>query len=134
MWLSKHDELPEYIVHIRPTTPFRDPKFIDEAIRCFTQHQDATSLRSVHAMSESAYKTFEISSGCYLKRVGSTTSSLDMANNPRQSFPETYIANGYVDVLSVQYILGNKLIHGDKVLLTLRHQLAKLILTMIFDP
>ncbi len=67
-WLSENDKLPEYIVHIRPTTPFRNPELIDEAIRRFVNHEGATALRSVHLMSESAYKTFEISESSYLKK------------------------------------------------------------------
>lgn len=115
MWLSEHDELPEYVVHIRPTTPFRNPELIDDAIRAFINDQDATALRSVHMMSESAYKTFEISEGCQLKSVGSDSVNLDVANNARQTFPDTYMANGYVDVLSVDFILKHGLIHGNKV-------------------
>ena len=116
MWLSENDELPQYIVHIRPTTPFRNPKLIDDAIRCFINDQDATALRSVHLMSESAYKTFEISEGAQLKSIGSDVINLDAANRARQTFPNTYIANGYVDVLSVDFVINQGLIHGDRVI------------------
>lgn len=116
MWLSEYDELPEYIVHIRPTTPFRNPQLIDDAIRDFIDDQVSTALRSVHVMSESAYKTFEISESGLLKSVGSHSRNLDVANNARQTFPSTYMANGYVDVLSVGFILEHGMIHGDKVL------------------
>ena len=116
MWLSEYDQLPEYVVHIRPTTPFRNPELIDDAIRLYMHSQDATALRSVHAMSESAYKTFEVSEDGVLKSVGSNSVTLDIANNARQIFPDTFLANGYVDVLSVDFILKNGLIHGDKVI------------------
>lgn len=116
IWLSENDELPDFVVHIRPTTPFRSPELIDEAIRCFIGQQDVTALRSVNVMPESAYKTFEISQSGHLKRVGSDSTNLDIANNARQTFPDTYIANGYVDVLSVDFILKHGLIHGDKVI------------------
>jgi len=115
-WLEENDELPEYLVHIRPTTPFRNPKLIDQAIVLFVNHVSATALRSVHLMSESSYKTFEISGDGRLKRVGSKGKALDTANNARQSFPNTFIANGYVDILSVCYIRKSGLIHGDSVI------------------
>ena len=115
-WLSENDELPEYIVHIRPTTPFRKPELIDDAICRFVNDKCATALRSVHVMSESAYKTFEITEGGQLKSVGSDSVNLDVANNARQTFPDTYVANGYVDVLSVDFILKHGLIHGDRVI------------------
>ena len=76
---------------------------------------DATSLRSVHKMSESAFKSFEISNGGFLKRLGSDDFNIDISNNARQSFPDTYIANGYVDVLSVDFICKNGLLHGGRV-------------------
>jgi CMP-N-acetylneuraminic acid synthetase len=67
-------------------------------------------------MSESAYKTFEIAPGGQLKRVASESTELDAANNARQQFPATYIANGYVDVLSTAFIRKMQLIHGNHVL------------------
>ncbi|MBU1785687.1 MAG: acylneuraminate cytidylyltransferase family protein [Gammaproteobacteria bacterium] len=115
-WFALNGGEPEYIVHIRPTTPFRSSKLIDQAVETFINNPDATALRSVHPMSESAYKTFEIASGGQLKRIASGSTELDVANNARQEFPSTYIANGYVDVLSTRFIRERQLIHGDHVL------------------
>lgn len=115
-WLLHNDVEPDFIVHIRPTTPFRDPAIIDLAVAEFINHPQATSLRSVHPMSESAYKSFEIGLGGQLKCVASENTELDVANNPRQQFPSTYIANGYVDVLSTRFIRNMHLIHGNHVL------------------
>lgn len=115
-WLAARDEEPECIVHIRPTTPFRDPMLLDEAVRAFRAATDVTALRSVHEMSESAYKTFEIAQGGLLRRVGTDSMALDAANDARQQFPPTYCANGYVDVLSTAFIRRARLIHGDRVM------------------
>lgn len=115
-WFSQNDGEPDYIVHIRPTTPFRDPVLIDKAVAAFISHPQATALRSVHPMSESAYKTFEIAPSGQLKRISSNSTDLDAVNNARQQFPVTYIANGYVDVLSTAFIRKMQLIHGNHVL------------------
>lgn len=115
-WLEKNGGEPEYIVHIRPTTPFRNPAQIDAAIGLFQNSTMATALRSAHEMSESAYKTFEISPNGQFKRLGADSTALDAANNARQQFPNTFQANGYVDVLSTRFIRDNGLIHGDWVL------------------
>lgn len=115
-WFSQNGGEPEYIVHIRPTTPYRDPTLIDQAVVALINQPQATALRSVHPMSESAYKTFEIAPGGQLKRVASESTELDTANNARQEFPVTYIANGYVDVLSTAFIREKNLIHGNHVL------------------
>jgi N-acylneuraminate cytidylyltransferase len=107
---------PDFIVHIRPTTPFRDPALIDEAITAFKASSSATALRSIHEMSESAYKSFEIAPTGQLKRVGSDSTELDAANNARQQFPPTYTPNGYVDVLSTAFIRSKTLLHGNSVM------------------
>lgn len=115
-WMAENGGEPDYIVHIRPTTPFRDPALIDEAVRLFINNPQATALRSVHPMPESAYKTFEIAEAGQLKRLASESTELDAANNARQQFPITYVANGYVDVLSTAFIRKASLIHGSHVL------------------
>lgn len=114
-WFYKNSGEPDYLVHIRPTTPFRDPDIIDSAVETFTGKGSWTALRSVQEMSESAYKTFEIDNGEVLKSVGFSNSGLDFANDARQQFPTTYTANGYVDVLSTAFIRENKIIHGEHV-------------------
>ena len=115
-WFSSNDKLPDYIVHIRPSTPLRSPQVIDQAIDLFVDTSRATSLRSVHQMSESAYKCFEISKTGNLTTLFSGDNNLDVANNARQEFPSTYMANGYVDVLSVDHILKHGAMHGNYVL------------------
>lgn len=116
-WADSKNENIDLIVHIRPTSPLRSPIIIDEAINFFLKHQDSiSSLRSVHEMSETAYKAFEIDQAGNLAQVFSRNKNLDMANNPRHMYPKTFSANGYVDILKVQYIKNNNLIHGDSVL------------------
>lgn len=115
-WLAAQDEEPQYVAHMRPTTPLRNPVLINNAINAFINEPKATALRSVHEMSESAYKTFEIAPSGQLKQVGSDSTALDTANNSRQSFPKTYMANGYVDVLSASFIRQSGQLHGDYVI------------------
>jgi CMP-N,N'-diacetyllegionaminic acid synthase len=112
---SKMGHDPNYIVHIRPTTPIRDPEVIDNAISLFQKSNMFNSLRSVHLMSESSYKTFEINNESLTPLSLLSDLKVD-TNAPRQSFPETYQANGYVDVLSTSFIRKNKEIHGKKIL------------------
>jgi N-acylneuraminate cytidylyltransferase len=97
-------QVPDLVVHLRPTTPFRDPKIMDQAIEDgLKRSTGVTSMRSVHEMSESAYKSFEISES-------------DPANAGRQSFPKTYSPNGYIDILFPDVVLNLGLLHGDNVL------------------
>jgi N-acylneuraminate cytidylyltransferase len=104
---------PDFIIHLRPTTPFRDPQVIDSAVDLFLSKPELTSLRSVHEMSESAYKTFEISDHGILKSTFIGDINVDGSNVSRQSFPTTYAANGYVDVLKTSYIESSQQLHGN---------------------
>jgi len=105
----------ENIIHIRPTTPLRNPEIIDSAIRLFnSNYQQISSLRSVHEMPESAYKSFEIDELNYLKSFINPTSKID-SNSPRQNFPKTFTANGYVDIVKSEYISNHNDLHGDKI-------------------
>lgn len=115
-WLAARGEEPTHVVHIRPTTPLRDPALIDDAVAAFHNNPRATALRSVHEMGESAYKCFELAPEGQLQRLGAKDTALDAANSGRQQFPSTYVANGYVDVLSTAFIRSHQLIHGDHVM------------------
>lgn len=105
---------PQYIVHLRPTTPFRDIHLLNECIGMFKKTDEFTSLRSVHEMSQSAYKLFEIENR-KLKNIVTGSFDLDNYNIPRQAFNKTYDPNGYIDILITEYILENEKMHGNKV-------------------
>ena len=114
-FLTEIKESPDAIVHIRPTTPLRNPQVINDAVIKFMKlKNEITSLRSVHEMSESAYKTFEVSDQGLLKPIASVADG-DKANLPRQAFPKTYQANGYIDILNPEFILKEHKLHGDKI-------------------
>lgn len=114
-WIQEAEgRQPRYLVHLRPTTPLREVYYIHAAVEKMKQIDSATALRSVHEMSESAYKTLEIDRG-YLKAVGSGSLDLEDCNEPRQSFKKTYHGNGYVDIIRSSFVLENKKIHGDRV-------------------
>ena len=106
---------PEYLVHLRPTTPLRDSRCIEDAIELLRNNEVATALRSVHEMSESAYKTMEIETG-FLKRVFCGSFDLDAANDNRQRFSKTYHPNGYVDIIRSSFVRENQKLHGNCVL------------------
>ncbi|MEW6055124.1 MAG: acylneuraminate cytidylyltransferase family protein [Bdellovibrionota bacterium] len=114
-WFKDNEgKLPEFLVHLRPTTPLREPELIDQAIEKFRTSPPSTALRSVHQMPESAYKSFEIHEE-WLKAVGSGSFELDASNSARQAFPPTFYGNGYVDVLRASFVLEHERIHGNKV-------------------
>lgn len=115
-WLKLNETCePKLIIHLRPVVPIRDSDIVDAGIREFMNNQEATSLRSAHIMSETAYKRCEKDNN-YFKAVGTNSFELDELNEPRQNFPVTYTLNGYVDVLRTSFIIKNCKIHGNRVM------------------
>ena len=108
-------QIPEYVVHLRPTTPFRDPVLIDAAVKKIKLNSKATALRSAHEMSETAYKCLEIENSIF-KPLGMNSFNMDNANLPRQMFPKTYAANGYVDIYKSNFIETNCKMLGNHVI------------------
>ncbi len=115
-WFKENQKEPEIIALIRPTTPLRDPLVLDNAIKSFLESPNRTSLRSVHEMSESAYKTFEISKDSKLTCIFTRSIEIDKSNNARQTFPKTYIGNGYIDLFKTKFIQKNHSLYGNDVL------------------
>ena len=105
----------EIIAHIRPTTPDRDVKDVDKAIQFF-EKSNFSSLRSVHEMPETAYKSLELNSKNFLKPLKNIKQNLDQLNRPRQYFKKTYTPNGVIDIYRKNFILKNKKLFGKKVL------------------
>ncbi|NBH70609.1 acylneuraminate cytidylyltransferase family protein [Clostridiaceae bacterium] len=112
---DKERSIPEYLVHLRATTPLREIEIIDRAIAYCREHQECCSLRSAHVASESPYKWFLKSQEGYYKSMQEGLDN-DTANTARQNFPDVYIPDGYVDVIKSSYVIQNHKLHGDKML------------------
>tara|TARA_B100000795_G_scaffold258228_1_gene232147 strand:- start:602 stop:1291 length:690 start_codon:yes stop_codon:yes gene_type:complete len=103
------------IAHIRPTTPLRDVKLLDNIIKFFTLNKKYSSLRAIHENSETAYKSFELKNK-FLKPLKGVRKTMDELNNPRQNFSKTYSANGYIDLYRKEFIKKNKRLFGNNVM------------------
>ena len=105
--------LPKFFIHLRPTTPFRNPKLLAKIIKKFIKKEKKfTSLRSVSLMSNPTYKSVIIKQNKLFSPVIKSY-SLDKINNPRQKYPNTYMPNGYIDIVKTKSILCGFL-HGNK--------------------
>jgi CMP-N-acetylneuraminic acid synthetase len=76
----------------------------------------ATSLRSVHALSEPPQKMLQIVDN-WLTGFFPEDKRDDYFNLPRQAFPVAYHPNGYIDIVKTNYIRSEKeKIFGSKML------------------
>ena len=116
-WFKENENLiPEYILHLRPTTPLRNPQIMEDAVKLFIENKNlASSLRSGHSAPESPYKWFLKDDENYFKGLRDDLTP-EKVNLPRQSFPSVYIPDGYIDILKSSVILTTGTLHGDKML------------------
>lgn len=115
-WLEESEgRAPEFLVHLRPTTPLREPAIIDSAIAEIRNRPEATSLRSGHPAPASPFKWCLRDEKGYFKGILPEYSN-DYINRPRQFFPDVYIPDGYVDVLKTSFIRESGLLHGEKMI------------------
>lgn len=105
----------EIIAHIRPTTPLRNVKLLDNIIKFFVLNKKYSSLRTVHENPETAYKSFELKNN-FLKPLKGVRKTMDELNSPRQNFSKTYSANGYIDLYKKKFVKKNKRLFGNNVM------------------
>jgi len=111
-WLKENEGyLPEYWVHLRPTTPLRNVDIVDDAINEIMQSENATSLRSGHKAPESPLKWF-VKDNCYFKGLAEG----EDYNLPKEAFEQVYIPDGFVDVVKSSFVMNKKEIHGNKMI------------------
>jgi len=116
-WINENETyLPEYWVHLRPTTPLRSPEVIDKAIAALIADREATALRSAHKAPESPAKWFRKGSDGYVKTLIDDSDGKEIFNLPRQLFPNVYIPDGYVDIIKTSHILNQSTLYGQRLL------------------
>lgn len=111
--LKRENIIPEYIVLLRPTTPIRNPDVVGKAVEMLKTNHNASSVVSVSNAKYCPYKWMKIGEDGYLSSLFSEMKPDDV-NLPRQSFPEVYIPDGYVDVIRCDDVLKYDCIYGKK--------------------
>jgi CMP-N,N'-diacetyllegionaminic acid synthase len=106
-----NEAVPEFIVHLRPTTPLRIKVCIEKAIDMVMDNSSATALRSGHLTHISPYKIFWMD-GVSLNGFFPDDTRKEYYNLPRQVFPQTFIPNGHIDILKTDTI-NQGMLHGD---------------------
>jgi len=113
-WLKQNEGyIPDLIVHLRPTTPLRDPAIVDKAIEEIIADKKATALRSAHELKYTAYKLFR-KKGEYINFFGAEDfeKNEEYYNRARQVLPKTYNCNGYVDIIRPEVLKQTGMLHG----------------------
>ena len=110
-WLKNNENyIPDVIVHLRPTSPFRRTKDIDNCIKKLISDVNADSLRSVCKVSQHPLKMWKILDKKLepffnYKNLGFS----EPFNMPRQKLPIAYVQNGCIDVIKYDTIIKKKI-------------------------
>ena len=103
-------------VHLRPTTPYREPDLIRFAIKMFTsENAGYSSLRSCQSIDSQILKySLRDELGVLTSLCGDY--NMDRLNAPRQSFPPAWAPNGYIDIVRSDFVRATGRLHGDRCL------------------
>jgi len=106
--------IPDYVVHLRPTAPYRAPGWIDQCILQLKGEPEADSIRSVSAPNQHPYRVFRISDG-FLDPIMKTEHPEPYLLR-RQDLPNMYFYNCVIDVTKPETIFEKKSMTGSKIL------------------
>lgn len=110
------DNIPcDEVALIRPTTPFRNPEFMDKVIdKYFENKNELTGLRTAEVMNQPAYKQLKINGDYFEELFDSFNGIKNYSNLPRQEFLSTYSPNGHIDIVKRETI-ENGSVFGNKI-------------------
>ena len=115
-WLAKNQNYkPDFIVHLRPTHPFRKTSDIDKAITMLAADKIADAVWTVGKPPVTPYKMFHTGEK-FLKPALTIAGEKETFNWPRQKLPVAYNHYGQVDVVRYETVMTKKSMCGDNIL------------------
>ena len=117
-WLyAEEGYVPEMVVHLRPTTPFRSPDLVQRAITLYDalapQYPYPISLRGVVPATPPPEKIYEDAQP-FLQPVLGTINTYESYNRPRQFLRSYWFHNGVIDITS-PYIIAEGRMSGEHI-------------------
>lgn len=115
-WLRERENyLPEIVVQLRPTSPFRRTWHIDQAVNCLAERSDADAVRTVCVPFQNPFKMWQINADGFMQPL-MRTEFPEAYNLPRQVLPQVYWQTGYVDAAWRDTIMVKNSMTGDRIL------------------
>lgn len=106
--------VPEIVVQLRPTYPFRKAADIDKMIELLINNPEVDSVRSVTLSEVTPYKMWQMDKQGFLRPV-IKQEGIESYNMPRQALPMVYIQNAAIDVTRYSTIMEGGM-SGKKIL------------------
>ena len=115
-WLRENENYkPELIVQLRPTYPTRKVNIIDETIKIMMDEKRYDSLRTVIPFNKSPFKMYRIIKERLIPLHQSVDKKLEPYNLCRQALPDTYLHNGYIDIIRTHSLILRNSITGYRI-------------------
>jgi len=116
---EKENYNPDIILQLRPTQPLRNVNDIDKCLDIFmNNYEEYDSLRTVVPYEKSPFKMYEVKNNKLTPLFKTLIVNEKIIHEPfnqcRQLLPQTYLHNGYIDILKTSLIKDGK-ISGDKI-------------------
>ncbi|MSR85681.1 acylneuraminate cytidylyltransferase family protein [Candidatus Uhrbacteria bacterium] len=116
-WLKEHEGYtPDIVVQLRPTSPLRATKHIDDAIELLAAHPEADSVRTVAEPEQSPYKMYKIANNGFLEPLLRIEGVAESFNLPQQKLPKAYKHVGYVDAMWYRTLMEKHQMTGTNIL------------------
>ncbi len=115
-WLKfTKKEIPDIIVHLRPTYPERNNMIITDCLKKFVKvRNEYSSLRTVVPIEKSLFKMYTLDGNTLEPTYKKFNNINEPYNQVRQILPTTYLHNGCIDIINTKTILNNSMT-GEKI-------------------
>lgn len=105
---------PDAVVQLRPTSPIRPPKMVDDAIRILLKHADADCVRGVVPAGQNPFKMWRFNGEDRpLGQLLEVEGIAEPYNAPRQILPPVFWQTGHIDAIRTSTIVDKKSLTGD---------------------
>ncbi|MBT8523610.1 acylneuraminate cytidylyltransferase family protein [Polynucleobacter paneuropaeus] len=113
--LEAEGYVPDYVVHLRPTAPYRAKGWIDNALHLLIKNPGADSIRSVSEPDKHPYRMFTVDGEGYLDPIMKHEHPTPFLLR-RQDLPKIYYYNCVIDITSPRTIYTQKSMTGNRIL------------------
>jgi CMP-N-acetylneuraminic acid synthetase len=115
-WLRENEGYqPKIIVQLRPTSPLRRVRHIDQAVQRLLNRPGADAVRTVCVPFQNPFKMWQITDDGFMTPLIQMNHP-EPYNLPRQALPEVYWQTGYVDAAWAKTILEKNSMTGERIL------------------
>lgn len=117
-WLKNNEGYkPDVVVQLRPTSPLRPLKLVDEAVKLLLETPSADCVRGVVSAGQNPHKMWRIDTQTrQMRPLLQVEGIAEPFNAPRQALPSVFWQTGHIDAIRVSTILEKHSLTGEIIL------------------